>query len=123
PSFPELYERHLVGPLFKPWAEDLLDRAGLAAGDRVLDVACGTGIVARLAKARLGPDSVVVGVDSSAAMIAVASEREQTVDWRIGPAEALPITDLVRFDLVACQQGMQFFRDRAAAARELRRVL
>lgn len=122
-SFPALYERFLVTALFRPWAEDLLERAVLAPPDRVLDVACGTGIVARLAKARLGPQSVVVGVDSSAPMLAVASEREPAVDWRVGDAAALPITGVEQFDLVVCQQGMQFFADRAAAAREMYRVL
>src|SRR5690606_27470300 len=122
-TFPEHYERQLVGPLFKPWAEDLLGRVSLAPGDRVLDIACGTGIVARLAKARLGPDSLVVGIDSSPPMIAVASEREPTVDWRVGDAAALPVTGSDRFDLVVCQQGMQFFADRLGAAREMRRVL
>lgn len=122
-NFPEMYERHLVGPLFRPWAEELLERAALAPSDRVLDVACGTGIVARLAKARLGPASTVVGVDVSAPMIAVASEQDRTVDWRVGDAAALPVGDSERFDVVLCQQGMQFFTDREAAAREMRRVL
>src|SRR5690606_9317621 len=90
-SFPEMYERFLVGPLFRPWAEDLLERAALAPSDRVLDVACGTGIVARLAKARLGPSSLVVGVDASAPMIALAGEKDRTVDWRVGDAAALPV--------------------------------
>ncbi|HUF65984.1 MAG TPA: methyltransferase domain-containing protein, partial [Gemmatimonadaceae bacterium] len=69
-SFPEMYEQALVGPLFRPWAAPLLDDVGLAAGDSVLDIACGTGIVARLAKERLGETGKVVGVDLSPAMIA-----------------------------------------------------
>ena len=69
-SFPEIYERCLVGPLFRPWAEAILDDVGLAPGDRVLDVACGTGIVARLARERLGEAGRVVGIDISPAMIA-----------------------------------------------------
>ncbi|HKX38128.1 MAG TPA: methyltransferase domain-containing protein, partial [Burkholderiales bacterium] len=68
-SFPELYERILVAPIFRPWVEDLLDRAGAGRGARVLDLACGTGIVARLARARVGPSGRVVGLDVSAPMM------------------------------------------------------
>ena len=61
-SFPEMYEQWLVTPLFRPWAELLLDRVALRAGDRFLHVACGTGIVARIARQRLGQEALVVGV-------------------------------------------------------------
>ena len=83
-SFPEIYEQELVGPLFRPWAELILDDVELAAGDRVLDVACGTGIVARLAKERLGEAGRVVGVDLSPAMLAVARGLAAGIDWRQG---------------------------------------
>jgi ubiquinone/menaquinone biosynthesis C-methylase UbiE len=122
-SFPQLYEQLLVQPLFRPFVDDLFERVALKPFDRVLDVACGTGIVARCAKERLGPQSVVVGVDVSPPMIAVASERGPTVDWRVGSADALPIVDSQRFDVVLCQQGLQFFPDKPAALREMRRVL
>jgi ubiquinone/menaquinone biosynthesis C-methylase UbiE len=122
-SFPEMYERMLVEPLFKPWAEVLLQRVKLAPGDRVLDIACGTGIVARLAKERLGSDGCVVGVDLSPQMIAVASRVAPGIDWREGNAGALPVKDGEKFDVVVCQQGLQFFPDKPAAAREMRRVL
>jgi ubiquinone/menaquinone biosynthesis C-methylase UbiE len=122
-SFPEMYERSLVGPLFRPWAEVLLQRVKLAAGDRVLDLACGTGIVARLAMERLGEEGRVVGVDVSAPMLAVASTIAPSIDWREGNASTLPIKDGEQFDVVACQQGLQFFSDKPAAAREMRRVL
>ena len=65
PSFPEMYERWLVGPLFRPWAELTLEELELSPGDRVLDIACGTGIVARVAKERLGDAGYVVGIDIS----------------------------------------------------------
>jgi len=71
-SFPEMYEQELVGPLFRPWAGPLLEAAELAAGDRVLDIACGTGVVARTARERLGDTGSVVGVDINPAMLAVA---------------------------------------------------
>jgi ubiquinone/menaquinone biosynthesis C-methylase UbiE len=122
-SFPEMYEQALVGPLFQPWVKDLLDEVALHPGDRLLDVACGTGIVARLAKERLGESGVVVGVDLSPAMLAVARRVGAGIDWREGDAGALPLRQGERFDVVVCQQGLQFFPDRAAAAREMRRAL
>jgi ubiquinone/menaquinone biosynthesis C-methylase UbiE len=122
-SFPEMYEQALVGPLFRPWAEDVLEEVALAPGDRLLDVACGTGIVARLAKKRLGDTGSVVGVDLSPAMLAVARRAGAGIDWREGDAAALPLRGGERFDVVVCQQGMQFFPDRDAAARQMRRAL
>ncbi len=120
PSFPRLYERSLVAPLFHPWAELLLERADLAPTMRVIDVACGTGIVARLAYRR-GAASVV-GVDSSSPMLEVAREIEPSVDWREGDAAALPVGPKEQFERVFCQQGLQFFANRQAAAGELRRI-
>ncbi len=121
PSFPWMYERSLVEPLFRPWAEVLLERLGPELGKSVLDVACGTGIVARLAR-RHGAERVV-GVDVSAPMLDVAREIEPGVDWRVGDAASLPCGADERFDSVFCQQGLQFFASRRAATRELRRVL
>ncbi len=123
PNFPRLYESSLVGPLFRPWAELLLERAALGRGLRILDVACGTGIVSRLAYQRTNGAARIVGVDVSAPMLEVAREIEPNVDWREGNAAALPVAPDERFDRVLCQLGLQFFGDRAAAARELRRVL
>ena len=121
-SFPELYEKALVGPLFRPWAGALLDEAALARGDRVLDIACGTGIVARLAKERVGK-AKVVGVDAHAPMLEMARSVAPDLDWRTGDAGALPLQEGEQFDAVLCQQGLQFFPDRRAAAREMRRAL
>lgn len=122
-SFPEIYEQALVGPLFRPWAGPILDDVALAAGDTVLDIACGTGIVARLAKERLGDIGKVVGVDLSPAMISVARRVAPDIDWREGDASALPLRNDEQFDVVVCQQGLQFVPDKAAAAREMRRAL
>jgi SAM-dependent methyltransferase len=122
-SFPEMYEQYLVEPLFRPWAEALLERVAPAAGERVLDVACGTGIVARLARERLGAGARVVGVDVSPPMLAVARGIAPDIYWREGNATALPVKDGETFDVVVCHQGLQFFPDKPAAARELRRVL
>src|SRR5262245_45406857 len=92
-SFPERYEQWLVGSLFRPWAELTLDEVKLSSGDHVLDIACGTGIVARVAKERLGDAGYVVGVDVSPDMLAVARAVAPPIDWREGNAIALPLRD------------------------------
>jgi ubiquinone/menaquinone biosynthesis C-methylase UbiE len=122
-SFPAMYEQWLVGPLFRPWAEMLLDRLRPAAGDRVLDIGCGTGIVARVARERVGAGGTVVGVDVSPGMLEVARAVAPTITWRDGSALDLPLAEGERFDIVTCQQGLQFFPDRVAAAQQMRRAL
>jgi len=123
---PQAYERYMVPTLFTPWAQERLARAALHAGERVLDVACGTGIVARLAAQRVGPSGAIMGVDLNAAMLETA--RTQTppagapVEWRDGEAHALPCADAT-FDVVCCQQGLQFFPAKTHALREMHRVL
>ena len=123
----ETYERYMVPPLFAPSAELLVDAAAPAAGERVLDVGCGTGIAARCASRRLGGRAAsVVGLDASPQMLAVAraqSERAALdVGWREGRAEALPFPD-ASFDLALCQFALMFFEDRGRALAEMRRVL
>lgn len=122
-SFPAMYERWLVEPLFRPWAEDLLGRLQPAPGEQVLDIACGTGIVARLAHQQVGPSGRVVGVDVSPAMLEVARAVAPEIAWREGSALDLPLAAAERFDVVTCQQGLQFFPDRPAAAAQMRRAL
>jgi SAM-dependent methyltransferase len=122
-SFPEMYERWLVGPLFRPFAEVLVERARLTPGDHVLDIACGTGIAGRLASERLGKDGRVVGVDVSPQMLAVARTVAPGIDWRQGDASALPLQEEERFDVAVCQQGLQFFPDRTAAVAQMKRAL
>jgi ubiquinone/menaquinone biosynthesis C-methylase UbiE len=120
----EQYEQGMVPIVFAPWAVVLIEHAQPKPGERILDVACGTGVVARLAAARVGPSGTVAGADISAAMIAAARRASDgiRVDWREADATALPFAD-TSFDLVLCQQGLQFFPDRVAALREMRRVL
>ncbi|HWB47013.1 MAG TPA: methyltransferase domain-containing protein [Hyphomicrobiaceae bacterium] len=122
-NFAETYERSIVGPLFRPFAEMTVAELNLKTGDRVLDVACGTGIVARVAQERLGGGGHIVGVDVSPEMLAVARAVTPGIDWRDGNAGALPLRDGEQFDVVCCQQGLQFFPDKAAAAGEMRRAL
>ncbi|MBZ9850797.1 methyltransferase domain-containing protein [Mesorhizobium sp. CA14] len=122
-SFPEMYERWLVGPLFRPWAEVTFEELKLSPGHRVLDIACGTGIVARVARERLGAAGYVLGIDINADMLAVARTVAPDIDWRVGNAGALPLGDREQFDVIVCQQGLQFFPDKSAAAAEMRRAL
>lgn len=120
------YEDALVEPLFVPWAEHLLGKVGVGAGDSVLDVACGPGTVARLAAERVGSSGSVVGCDLSEEMLSIARAKGEaaggSVDYRQCPAEALQVEN-DSFDAAVCQQGLQFFGDRAGALRELHRAL
>lgn len=122
-SFPEMYERWLVRPLFLPWAELTLHELKLSPGDRLLDIACGTGIVARVAKERLGDTGRAVGIDVSFDMLAVARNVAPDIDWREGNASSLPLKEGEQFDVVVCQQGLQFFPDKPQALAEMRRAL
>lgn len=123
-SGPKAYERYLVPRLFAPWAEHLIDFTGLASGERVLDVACGTGIVARRAAARLDGNGSAAGIDLNENMLAVAREAspDLAIEWGRADAVALPYSDSV-FDVCFCQQALQFLPDRPAAIGEMARVL
>ena len=126
-SVPDEYERHLVPAVFEPWAEILLDAVGISPGSRVLDIASGTGVVARAAARRAGCDGQVVASDVSGPMLARSAAVEAPssaarIECREASADALPFED-GSFDVVLCQQGLQFFPARAAAVGEMRRVL
>jgi ubiquinone/menaquinone biosynthesis C-methylase UbiE len=123
-SAPELYQRYLVPAITTKWAEDLVGRAQPQAGEDVLDVACGTGVVARLANRRI-VQGHVTGLDLNKGMLAVARTlpNEGTpIDWIEGSALDLPFP-AGKFDLVLCQLGLQFFPDQGRALGEMRRVL
>ncbi len=127
PNPAETYEAYFVPHIFGPWTAVLLDAAQPAPGARVLDVACGTGIAARTVAPQVGVGGRVVGLDVSPVMLAVARRAMLPPDaapgaWVRGSAQALPFP-AATFDLVLCQQGLQFFPDGAAAVREMRRVL
>jgi SAM-dependent methyltransferase len=121
-SSADAYEQLLVPSIFGPWAWGLVDLGEPRPGEHVLDAACGTGVVARVAESRVGPDGTVTGVDVNPGMLATAQRTDTTIAWRHADVTALPFADGT-FDLVLCQQGVQFMADRTAAARELRRVL
>lgn len=118
----ELYEKRLVPALMAAWAPRTIEAARIRQGDRVLDVACGTGIVARAAAERAGDAGQVVGLDLNPGMLAVANRLQPKIEWRQGDATALPFAD-ASFDRVLCQFGLMFFPGRPAALREMHRVL
>lgn len=122
----ESYERYFVGPLFAPCAARLVELVAPKPGERVLDLACGTGIVARHVARRVGPTGAVTALDINPHMLAVAREAAAKegarIDFYEGKAEALPFPDN-SFDLVTCQHAFQFFEGRTTAAAEIRRIL
>jgi SAM-dependent methyltransferase len=122
----EVYETELVPAIFGAWAPLLVAKAKLREGERVLDVACGTGVVTRLAAEQVGTGGHVVGLDLNPGMLARARttlpRNGAAVEWEEGDAGALPF-DAATFDAVFCQLGLQYFPDRQQAAREMHRVL
>ncbi len=128
-SAAEVYEKELVPAIFGPWARLVIDLADPQKGDRVLDVACGTGIIARTVADRVGPTGAVVGADLNPGMLKVArtvwsngSHSGAQVEWQEASADKLPFPN-ASFNVAYCQLGLQFFADRPAALREMHRVL
>jgi SAM-dependent methyltransferase len=118
----EVYDAFFVPALFRQWGPKLAEIAGVKPGERVLDVACGTGVLACAAAERAGPAGAVTGVDRNDEMLAVARGKSTRIDWRSGRAESLPFAD-ASFDRVASQFGLMFFDDPVAGLREMLRVL
>jgi SAM-dependent methyltransferase len=122
----EIYQRELVPAVFGPWGPRVVELASLRPGLRVLDIACGTGLVARLAAQAVGVDGRVAALDLNPSMLAVASELPAVegagIEWVEGNAQELPFAN-GSFDVVCCQLGLQFFPDREGAVREMKRVL
>lgn len=121
-SAAEVYDALFVPALFIDWPPRVADAAALRPGDHVLDVACGTGVLARHAAARVQPNGRVIGLDLNEGMLEVARRRAPEVEWTPGEAEDLPFAG-DRFDAVVSQFGLMFFSDREAALREAWRVL
>jgi SAM-dependent methyltransferase len=116
------YEALFVPALFGQWTPKVAGAAQIQPDQRVLDVACGTGILAREVASRMRSSGRVVGIDPSPGMVAVARQFAPAVEWREGVAEALPFPDQ-SFDVVVSQFGLMFFADRRQALREMLRVL
>lgn len=121
-SAAEVYDAFFVPALFGEWAPRMAEAADLEPGQSVLDVACGTGILAREAWPRVSPGGSVHGLDCNPDMLAVAKRREPAIHWQSGQAESLPFED-GRFHVVTCQFGLMFFEDRRLALAEMWRVL
>ncbi len=126
PSPAEMYEAHFVPHVARPWARALLELATPKRGDHVLDVACGTGVVAREVATMVGRSGRVVGSDLRPGMLetarALPAPEGATIEWRQDDATDLGLPDS-SFDMVTCQLGLQFFADRPAALSEFHRVL
>jgi SAM-dependent methyltransferase len=119
----ENHERYFVPSIGAPVAADLVKAASLRPGERVLDAACGTGVVTKLAAKRVAPGGTLAGLDPNPAMLAVAratTRSDVSIDWHEAPAEDLPFPD-ESFDAVLCGMGLQFFADREAGLREFHR--
>jgi ubiquinone/menaquinone biosynthesis C-methylase UbiE len=119
----DAFERIMVPAVFDAWANDLLARAAPKPGEHLLDVACGTGVVARTAVPLVQPGGSVTGLDLNSAMLEQARRHagDLPIEWVASSADAIPRPD-ADFDLLLCQQGLQYFPDRVAALGEMRRV-
>lgn len=121
----ELYQSFFVPAIAAPVSGELLREAALKPGERVVDLACGTGVITRAAAERVGATGSVTGVDLAPDMLAVAAGTAAAgapITWQQGDAASLPLPD-ESYDVVLCQMGLMFFEDRAAALAEARRVL
>lgn len=116
------YESLFVPALFQPWAPKVATAAHIQPGHRVLDVACGTGVLAREIALRVGSRGYTAGLDPDPGMLTVARQLAPDIDWHAGTAESLPFPDQC-FDAVVSQFGLMFFTDRQQALREMFRVL
>jgi ubiquinone/menaquinone biosynthesis C-methylase UbiE len=117
----------IIARLFTPWAHDLVDRLAPPPGCLALDIACGPGTVSRVIAERIGREGRVVATDISSAMLDIARSKSMApvsapIEWLESPAAPLPLPDSA-FDVVTCQQGLQFFPDKFSALAEMRRVL
>ncbi|MCG8614669.1 MAG: methyltransferase domain-containing protein [Desulfobacterales bacterium] len=123
---PDIYEKYIVPAFSGAWAEEMVARANLQKGDRILDMACGTGIVSRKAWDATGGRISLTGMDVNDIVLEKArqifSDTKIPAAFKRGSADALPFSDR-SFDVVLCQQGLQYFPDRDAALKEVRRVL
>jgi SAM-dependent methyltransferase len=118
----EVYESCFVPAIFGAWAGPVADAAEIGPGDRVLDVGCGTGVLAREARSRVGREGHVVGLDLNEGMLAVAARTDPEIEWRPGDAASLPFED-ASFDVVVSQFALMYFPERVTSLGEMWRVL
>ena len=123
-SIPKMYQALMVPLIFEPYAADMADRVAEISPSRVLEIACGTGVVTRALDEALDDDATIVATDLNAAMIEEARSQgtRREVEWRTADAMTLPFPD-ASFDCVVCQFGAMFFPGKAHAFAEARRVL
>ena len=123
---PEAYERYIVPAFSGAWARDMVARAGIQNGERILDLGCGTGIVARQVLKHMGKSCQITGVDVNAVVLEKAREicspKSEPDTWKQSDATTLPFSD-GDFDVIMCQQGLQYFSDRPRTLQEITRVL
>lgn len=103
-SAAKIYESFYLPALFQEWVGRVCATATLASGESVLDVGCGTGVLAREALDHVNPNGRVVGLDVNEGMLAVAQSASSDIDWKLGQAEALPF-EAGTFDAVVSQFG------------------
>src|SRR2546430_14913088 len=121
---PLAYDTHIVDVFLRDYSRRLVEVAAITPGDRVLDVACGTGVVTRLVANKIGSAGQVVGFDLNAGMLARARASRETaaaIEWRLGNATDMPFADAT-FDCVICQHGLQFIPHQTAAVSAMHRV-
>ena len=116
------YHQLLVPAVLQEWTPLVADAADICPGQRVLDVACGTGVLTCAAMVRAGAGGAVVGLDINPGMLSVAARIAPEIEWRQGEAESLPFKER-SFDAVVSQFGLMFFANREAALREMARVI
>jgi SAM-dependent methyltransferase len=124
----EIYETVFVSAMMGEWAPRVMTLAKPQLGERILDVACGTGALTRVVAQSIGPNGQVVGLDINPEMLAVARAIKldrlsaAPIEWREGDVSAIPFENET-FDIVFCNFGLMFFPDQVAALKEMRRVL
>jgi SAM-dependent methyltransferase len=118
----EVYESCFVPAIFGAWASPVADAAAIRRGNKVLDVGCGTGVLAREVHRRVGSEGQAIGIDLNEGMLAVAARTEPKIEWRLGDAALLPFED-ASFDAVVSQFALMYFPDRVASLREMWRTL
>lgn len=115
------YEENFVPSLFENWGKKTVEKLCLSDGDQLLDIACGTGIVARIAKAGKIGELRITGIDINEAMLEVAKAIEPEIDWIKGSAQSLPFDDQ-SFEKISCQFGFMFFEDHVKSLNEMKRI-